>query len=176
MTRSTFGAVSMGPGNGMTALLGLRDRDSAQEPMPATLRVLAAPGLAQGEDLSLDSQFSRSVCSQLSCIPRQRDQFSLRSSSRSVVVEGPDPITGVPLIASFAQVGGTGILVMVATPRHVIDGYLGGMRAVYLSNLPIPLLISLGLMLLIGFMPGASALSRWRWRTRRRDEPPTTPR
>jgi serine/threonine-protein kinase len=123
-TSSTFGAVRMTPGNCNTALLAARDHESDNEPLPTRLTVIAATGLGQGTDKTLDAHWSEQLCKQLRCEPALFDQFNVdsqRASREPLAIDNfPDPMTGKSSIAAFAPVADTGIIVMVATPNTYI--------------------------------------------------------
>jgi len=162
LARSTFGAVQMnctGEGDCMTALLGSRDRDGPDEPMPYKVNVLAEPGLADGEDRTLDIPTSTRICAALACVPRARDQLALPVSRPALIVEAyRDPVTNRSSIAATAPVGGTGLVVLVATPDSAADALASRMVDRMKALLWIPL--APGLLLL-----GVLALTlRWRRR------------
>ena len=120
---STFGAVQMncaGRGNCMTELLGPRDRDAADVPVPTTIRVVAAPGLEPGAEIAWDLSLGRTICARLGCTPALRDQFQARTGIRPVVADYVDPVSHLASIGAFAPVGGTGLVVVVATPRSAV--------------------------------------------------------
>jgi serine/threonine-protein kinase len=125
LARATFGAVQMnctGGGDCMTALLGSRDRDSPGEPLPDKVNVLAEPGLVEGEDRTLDAATSTRVCRTLGCVPRLRDQFVLPPNQPPLVIDDyRDPLSRRPSMAAMAPVGGTGLVVLVATPDSAAD-------------------------------------------------------
>jgi len=125
LARSTFGAVQMnctGTGDCMTALLGSRDRDRAEDPLPDTVNVLAEPGLADGQDRMLDRGPSRRICGALDCSPRLDGQFSLPVRPQPLIIDDyEDPISRLRSIAALAPVGRTGLVVLVATPDSAAD-------------------------------------------------------
>jgi eukaryotic-like serine/threonine-protein kinase len=143
-TRSTFGAVQMncsGVGGCLTSLLAARDRDDAGAPLPPDVIYIAAPELRTGREVALDIALSRKVCARLGCTPAPHSQFIARSSVRPLVEDFHDPLSGRPLLGAFAPVGGTGLVVLVATPlsaaRELTDRMLERARA-YLG---VPLLV-----------------------------------
>jgi protein kinase-like protein len=120
---STFGAVQMncaGGGNCMTELLGPRDRDVADVPVPSTISVAAAPGLASGAEITWDLTLGKKICAQLGCTPAPRDQFQTRTGIRPLVADYVDPVSHIASIGAFAPVGRTGLVVVVATPRSAV--------------------------------------------------------
>jgi serine/threonine-protein kinase len=125
LARATFGAVQMnctGDGDCMTALLGSRDRDGPDEAMPDAVNVLAEPGLVDGEDRTLDKGTSWRLCRALGCVPRVRDQFTLPVRRPVVILEDyRDAVSGRHSLAAAAPVGGTGLVVLVATPDSAAD-------------------------------------------------------
>jgi hypothetical protein len=125
LARATFGAVQMnctGDGDCMTALLGSRDRDDPAESLPDKVNVLAQPGLGEGEDRTLDAATSLQTCGALGCVPRARDQFALPSRRPVVVLDDyRDAVSNRRSIAAAASVGGTGLIVLVATPDSAAD-------------------------------------------------------
>jgi len=122
--RATFGAVQMnctGNGDCMTALLGSRDRNGADEPLPDALNVLAEPGLARGQDKVLDPATARRLCRALGCTPRLHDQLIQPAEPKALMItDYPDPVTCERSIAAVAPVGGTGLLVVVATANTAV--------------------------------------------------------
>jgi hypothetical protein len=151
--RSTFGAVQMncaGGGNCMTGLLGPRDRDSADAPLPSAISVVAAPGLESGSEITWDLALGRTICAQLGCLPAPRDQFQARTSIRPIVADYVDPISHIPSIGAFAPVGGTGLVVVVATPRSAVRELTDRMLGKARSYLGVPVLF--GFMLFGGLL------------------------
>jgi hypothetical protein len=142
--RATFGAVQMncaGNGDCMTALLGPRDREAAGQALPDAISVLAAPGLADGEEKNLDPSLMRRVCGHLSCVPSDHDQFS-RPNTAPLVIDGyRDPISHVSAIAAFAPVGQTGLIVVVATPDSAVRALTTQMTGRVKEFLWVPLLL-----------------------------------
>lgn len=166
-TRSTFGAVRMDPGHGMTALLGARDRDSASQALPTTLTVLAAPGLARGVDKPVGARMSKLICDNLNCTPQRHEPLRRHPREKILSLDDyPDPISGAPSIAALAPVGETGIIVVVATQKAFVSEIKQGMADTFTSHAWIPLLGGLGLTLLIvnaqGFRDRLHALRRRR--------------
>jgi len=125
LARATFGAVQMnctGDGDCMTALLGSRDRDGPGQAMPEDVNVLAEPGLGDGEERTLDRVTSLQLCRALGCVPRLRDQLALPPRRPVIVLEDyRDPVSSRRSIAAAAPVGGTGLVVLVATPDSAAD-------------------------------------------------------
>jgi serine/threonine-protein kinase len=158
--RSTFGAVQMncaGAGDCMTGLLGPRDRDSAEAPLPSAISVAAAPGLKPGSEITWDLALGRRICAELGCTPAPRDQFRARPNIRPFVADYVDPISHIPSLGAFAPVGRTGLVVVVATPhsavRQLTDRMLGKAR----SYLGVPVLLGV---LLFGCLLGSLHLLR----------------
>lgn len=144
--RSTFGAVQMncaGRGTCLTGLLAARDRDAPGEPQPSAIIFVAAPELHLGREVALDTALSRRLCERIGCTPAPHAQFTARADVRPVVEEFFDPVSQRRLLGAFAPVGGTGLVVVVATPasavRELTDRMLGKARA-YLG---VPLLVGL---------------------------------
>lgn len=169
---STFGAVQMncaGGGNCMTALLGPRDRDLAGVPMPSNLSVVAAPGLAPGAEVAWDLTLGKTICARLGCTPAPRDQFQARSGVRPVVADYIDPISHIASIGAFAPVGGTGLVVVVSTPRSAVRELTDRMLQKARSYLGTPTLLGV---VLLGALLASLRLYRPRsaepaWRQRR---------
>jgi hypothetical protein len=146
--RSTFGAVQMNcAGNGacLTGLLAARDRDDAGAPQPPGIIFIAAPELRTGQEVALDTALSRKICERIGCTPAPRAQFTARANVRPLVENFVDPVSGRALLGAFAPVGGTGLVVLVATPisaeRELTDRMLQKARA-YLG---VPLLVGAAL-------------------------------
>jgi hypothetical protein len=142
--RSTFGAVQMncaGTGACLTGLLAARDRDDAGAPQPEEIIFIAAPELHVGQEVALDTALSRKICERIGCTPAPRAQFTPRANVRPLVEDFFDPVSKRRLLGAFAPVGGTGLVVVVATPasavRELTDRMLGNARA-YLG---VPLLV-----------------------------------
>ena len=151
--RSTFGAVQMncaGTGTCMTGLLAARDRDEAGAPRPDPIIFIAAPELQTGHEVALDLALSRRICERINCVPDPSNQFAARPDVTPVVEDFFDPVSGRELLGAFAPVGGTGLVVLVATPatavRELTDRMLERARA-YLG---VPLLM--GVVLFGGFL------------------------
>jgi hypothetical protein len=150
---STFGAVQMncaGGGNCMTELLGPRDRDVADVPVPTTISVAAAPGLAPGTEITWDPALGSKICARLGCAPAPRDQFQARTGIRPVVADYIDPVSHIPSIGAFAPVGGTGLVVVVATPHSAVRELTDRMLRKARAYLGAPVLF--GLVLLGGLL------------------------
>jgi eukaryotic-like serine/threonine-protein kinase len=124
LARSTFGGVQMncgGHGTCMTALLGPRDRDVPEQPLPERIAVLAAPGLSEGQHVLLDIPLSRMIADRLGCAPAPWNQFDRPGTGPMTLDAFVDPISGVSATAALAPVGKTGLVVTVATPQTAID-------------------------------------------------------
>ncbi len=146
---STFGAVQMncaGGGNCMTELLGPRDHDAADVPVPTTIRVVAAPGLEPGAEIAWDLDLGRTICARLGCTPAPRDQFQARTGIRPVVADYVDPVSHIASIGAFAPVGGTGLVVVVATPRSAVRELTDRMLKKARSYLGAPMLLGVVLL------------------------------
>lgn len=156
LARSTFGAVQMnctGDGDCMTALLGSRDRDGPSEQLPDTVNILAEPGLSDGQDRVLDRATSRRICAALDCTPRLRSQFSLPSRAQALILDDyEDPVAHTRSIAALAPVGGTGLVVLVATPDSAAEALKRRMIDRMKGFLWIPIVP--GLLLLIALVWG----------------------
>jgi serine/threonine-protein kinase len=146
--RSTFGAVQMncaGGGACLTGLLASRDRDDADAPQPLGISFVAAPELRTGQEAALDTALSRKICERIGCTPAPRAQFTARANVQPLVENFIDPVSGRALLGAFAPVGGTGLVVVVATPtsavRELTDRMLENARA-YLG---VPLLVGVAL-------------------------------
>lgn len=157
--RATFGAVQMNcgvHGSCMTALLGPRDRDHKEDPMPGSIYILAAPGLADGQERMLDPGLAQTICSRLrrGCQPEASNQFQPRSSAETLVVDDyEDPISHTRSMAALAPVGGTGLIVVVATPNNALDAITARMVDRIKSFLWIPILLGLGLLAAVIAVP-----------------------
>jgi len=160
--RSTFGAVQMnctGNGDCMTALLGSRDRDGPSEQLPDTVNVLAEPGLSDGQDRVLDRATSRRICAALDCTPRLRGQFSLPSRAQTLILDDyEDPVAHTRSIAALAPVGGTGLVVLVATPDSAADALTRRMIDRMKGFLWIPIIPGLLLLVALGWAPALAYL------------------
>jgi eukaryotic-like serine/threonine-protein kinase len=142
--RSTFGAVQMncaGGGACLTGLLAARDRDDAGAPQPPGISFVAAPELRTGQEVALDTALSRKICERIGCAPAPRAQFTARANVQPLVENFLDPVSGRAMLGAFAPVGGTGLVVVVATPisaeRELTNRMLEKARA-YLG---VPLLV-----------------------------------
>jgi hypothetical protein len=151
--RSSFGAVQMNCAGGsacLTGLLAARDRDDASAPQPPGIIFIAAPELRTGREVGLDTALSRKVCERIGCTPAPRAQFTARANVRPLVENFIDPISGRALLGAFAPVGGTGLVVLVATPisaeRELTDRMLEKAR----TYLGVPLLV--GAALFVGLL------------------------
>jgi len=162
LARSTFGAVQMnctGNGDCMTALLGSRDRDGPSEQLPDTVNVLAEPGLSDGQDRVLDRATSRRICAALDCTPRLRGQFSLPSRAQTLILDDyEDPVAHTRSIAALAPVGGTGLVVLVATPDSAADALTRRMIDRMKGFLWIPIIPGLLLLVALGWAPALAYL------------------
>lgn len=125
----------------MTELLGPRDRDSPG-PRPTAISVVAAPGLEAGTEITWDLALGRTICAQLGCTPAPRDQFQARTGARPVVADYVDPVSHMASIGSFAPVGGTGLVVVVATPRSAVRELTDRMLRKARSYLGVPMLLA----------------------------------
>lgn len=146
---STFGAVQMncaGGGTCMTELLGPCDRDTADVPVPNAIRVVAAPGLEPGAEIAWDLSLGRTICARLGCTPALRDQFQARTRIRPVVADYVDPVSHIASIGAFAPVGGTGLVVVVATPRSAVRELTDRMLKKARSYLGVPMLLAVVLL------------------------------
>jgi hypothetical protein len=157
---STFGAVQMncaGGGNCMTELLGPRDRDVADVPVPSTISVAAAPGLAPGTEITWDLALGKKICAQLGCAPAPRDQFQARMGIRPLVADYVDPVSHIASIGAFAPVGRTGLVVVVATPRSAVRELTDRMLRKARAYLGAPMLLGV---LLLGALLASLRLYR----------------
>jgi serine/threonine protein kinase len=148
VARSTFGAVRMncaGAGSCITGLLAARDRDAPGAPQPEELTFVAAPELKTGEEVRLDRELSRKICRRFGCQPASRDQFVARTNESPLVEEYIDPVSHRPSLGSFAPVGRTGLVVVVATPHSAIRGLTDRMLDKARAYLGVPLLIGVAL-------------------------------
>ncbi len=146
---STFGAVQMncaGGGNCMTELLGPCDRDMPDVPVPTTIRVLAAPGLEPGAEIAWDLSLGRTICARLGCTPAPRDQFQARVGIRPLVADYVDPVSHIASIGAFAPVGGTGLVVVVATPHSAVRELTDRMLRKSRAYLGAPILVGVALL------------------------------
>ena len=164
--RSTFGAVQMncaGNGDCLTALLGSRDRDNKNMALPATVNVVAEPGLAEGEDAILDDLTARKICRTLGCAPLPPGkQFVLPAHRQPLIIDDyRDPVSRTRSIAALAAVGGTGMVVVVATPDSAADALTRRLIDQVKALLWIPLVPSL---LLPAILFGGPALASRRAR------------
>jgi hypothetical protein len=117
--RDRFRGIQMSCSGGacFTALLGLRDRESASEPLPRLLSVLAQAGLAEGAEVPLSQAQSSLICSKIHCEPEPLLAFSSAQRGGATLLEHyVDPVSGTAAIAAIAPVGATGLSVLVATP------------------------------------------------------------
>jgi hypothetical protein len=146
---STFGTVQMNCAGGsscMTELLGPRDRDFADVPRPSAISVAAAAGLDPGAEITWDLQLGRTICARLGCVPAPRDQFQARTGIPPVVADYVDPVSHIASIGAFAPVGGTGLIVVVATPRSAVRELTDRMLKKARSYLGAPMLLGVVLL------------------------------
>ncbi len=146
--RSTFGGVQMNcAGNGacLTGLLAARDRDDAGAPQPPGISFIAAPELLTGQEVALDIALSRKICERLGCTPAPRAQFTARANVRPLVENFTDPVSGRAMLGAFAPVGGTGLVVVVATPTSAVRALTDRMLEKARAYLGIPLLVGVAL-------------------------------
>jgi hypothetical protein len=165
-TRATFGAVQMncsGQGDCLTALLGSRDRGGEDEKMPDLVNVVAEPGLEEGQDKVLDRATSMKICRTLGCTPLPPGrQFSTPPKPNSLTIDDyEDPVSHARSITALAAVGGTGLVVLVATPDSAADALTRRMIDRVKDYLWIP--IAPGLLLLAVLIAGRA----FAWRRQR---------
>jgi hypothetical protein len=162
--RATFGVVKMncdGQGSCVTALLGPRDRDRKEDPMPGSIYVLAAPGLADGQETMLEAPLATKICARLDCQPRSSDQFAQPSRAEPLMLDDyEDPVSHTHSMAALAPVGGTGLIVVVAMPKNALDAITQRMTDQIKAFLWVP--VSLGLLLLSVVLTAPRLLGRVR--------------
>jgi hypothetical protein len=120
--KDSFGDVTMactGAPACHTLLLGPRDHDLPEEPLPDTIHVIAAHGLKRGEELALRRELSQMICNKLGCVPAQSNVYA--GGGRSFADVFRDPLTGDESLGGFASIGRTGMVVGVVTPLHSVD-------------------------------------------------------
>lgn len=148
--RATFGAMQMGCGKSgtcLSALLGPRDRDVASESMPTSIYVLAAPGVADGQEVMLDDSLARMICARFDCQPAPFDQFEQAAQPQPIILDDyEDPLSHHRSMAALAPVGRTGLIVVVAAPNHALYALTERVTDRITTFLWVPLL--LGLLLL----------------------------
>jgi hypothetical protein len=144
--RDRFGAVQMtcGAGECWTALLGPRDRESAEAPFPSTVSILAQQGLEEGDAIELPGDVAQQICKQLGCAPRLGNQLDPRPDEALLVLDPyQDPLTGTMAVAVVAPVGGTGLSVLVATPDAAADAQVHGLLRLLYRVAGAPLVLGL---------------------------------
>lgn len=168
--RATFGAVQMNCGGErlcMTALLGSRDRDHDDPPpdvrtaaRDSSIYVLASPGLADGQELKIEEPLATTI-RKLPYTPAARDQFAPSTHPLLVLDDYEDPVSHARSMAVLAPVGGTGLIVVVATPHDALAVISGRMTDGMKRYLWVPLVI--GLLLLAGLVAWPALAERpWR--------------
>jgi eukaryotic-like serine/threonine-protein kinase len=164
-TGSTFGSLDMlcrGQGNCTTVLLGMRDRDSLRETKPSTLSVLAAPGLPNGSDEPVADRFAKQICSRLQCEPSATDQFLPADRSHYVELDDYlDPISGQASVGAFVPVGGTGIIVLVATSKSTLQLLEKSLSDASLTYVGIQVLLSFAIWILLNSARLVHVFSGW---------------
>jgi hypothetical protein len=161
MARERFGALQMscGPGDCFTALLGPRDRDGPDLPLPGALSVLAQQGIELGREVRLPAELSRKVCSRLDCEPDPLRPFDPERSEPFELDPYEDPVTSSRTLAVIAPVARTGLSVLIATPHSATHAQLASLAAVALRGAWMPVLFGIAAWLLFRFAPNP----RWPW-------------
>jgi hypothetical protein len=168
MARDSFGALQMscGPGDCFTALLGARDRDAPEHPVPGVLSILAQRGVPAGREIRLSGELSRAICAKLDCVPDPVHPFGPSRSAPFELDLYVDPVSSARTVAIVAPVARTGLSVLIATPYSAAHSQLADIAGAALHRAWLPLVVSALLWLLLFFAPNP----RWPWppRSRRR--------
>jgi hypothetical protein len=162
MARDHFGALRMNCGSGdcFTALLGPRDRDAPEQPLPVALSILAQRGVPIGSEMRMPVELSREICKKVGCAPDPRHPFQSGEAEPFEIDPYVDRVSGARNLAVVAPVGRTGLSVLVATPYSATQAKLAGIARAGLSGSWVPLLLGVGAWLLLFFAPNP----RWPWR------------
>jgi hypothetical protein len=136
--RDRLGGLEMrcGPGQCMTAVLGPRDRDDAQAPLPQALVVLAHPLLKlpwvnptdPKDERSLDATSVKRICRQLRCEADLDAPFADPEHAPIIVDDLEEPVTRQHSVVALAPIGRTGLIVMVATPDAAVEELRSALR------------------------------------------------
>jgi hypothetical protein len=161
MARDRFGALRMNCGSGdcFTALLGPRDRDAPEQPLPVALSILAQRGVPIGSEMRLPVELSRDICKKVGCAPDPQHPFQSGEAEPFEIDPYVDPVSSARNLAVVAPVGRTGLSVLVATPYSATQAKLAGIARAGLEGSWVPLLLGVGSWLLLFFVPNP----RWPW-------------
>lgn len=162
--RDRFGALEMrcGPGQCMTALLGPRDRDDPDAPLPDTLVVLAHPSLKQPlfnptdprDERHVDAASVKRICDSLRCSADLQAPFGAPEAA-PILLEGfVEPVTHQRSVAALAPVGRTGLIVMVATPDTAFDDIKATLKRRVWLFVGLPVLFAMSLCAGVLYGPG----------------------
>ena len=154
--RDRFGGLEMrcGPGQCTTALLGPRDRDNAQSPLPQTLVVLAHPSLKlpwvnptdPKDERRLAAAAVKRICRELRCQADLANPFGDAEHAPIIVDDFEEPVTRQHSVVALAPIGRTGLIVMVATPDAAVEELRSALRWTAWLFLWIPPLAGLSLL------------------------------
>jgi serine/threonine-protein kinase len=163
--RESFGGLQMkcGQGECVSALIGPRDRDASDVPLPKALAVLAHPSLKPPlvqpyQERRLAPGIVAEICRKLDCQPDPREPLALPRREPIVVDDFEDPVTHQKLVAALAPVGRTGLIVLVATPHSALDRIVESIGRA--AGLLVGLALTLGL-LAMGSVLSAPHVRRW---------------
>jgi serine/threonine-protein kinase len=161
MARDSFGALQMscGPGDCFTALLGARDRDAPEGPVPGVLSILAQRGVPTGREIRLSSKLSRVICERLGCAPDPVHPLGPSQSQPFELELYVDPVSGAKTVATVAPVARTGLSVLIATPYSAAHSQLADIAGGALHGAWVPLAAAAILWLVLLFAPNP----RWPW-------------
>lgn len=154
--RDRFAGLVMkcGPGQCMTALLGPRDHDDAESPIPKTLVVLAHSSLKlpwvnptdPKDERRLDAASVTRICRQLRCEADPLAPFADPEHPPIIVDDLEEPVTRQHSVVALAPIGRTGLIVMVATPDAAVEELESALRWTAWLFLWIPPLAGLSLL------------------------------
>jgi hypothetical protein len=155
IARDRFGALRMSCGSGdcFTALLGPRDRDDPQQPIPGVLSVLAQEGVALGSEVRLPLALSQEICSKIGCTPDPLRPFEASVHDPFVLDDYQDPVSRAHSLAVVAPVGHTGLSVLMAMPHSASNAKLTSLLLKALRGVWVPLSMALAFWLLLLFAP-----------------------
>jgi serine/threonine protein kinase len=130
--RDRFAGLEMrcGPGQCTTGLIGSRDRDDPQSPLPgAALVVFAHPSLKlpwvnpidSRDERRLDAATVTRICSRLRCTPDRENPFGDPEAGPIVLDDFEEPVTRQRSVVALAPVGRTGLITMVSTPDAAME-------------------------------------------------------
>jgi hypothetical protein len=145
-------------------LLGARDRDAPERPVPGVLSILAQRGVPPGGEVRLSLDLSRTICAKVGCIPDPMNPLGPSKSGPFELDLYVDPVSSARTVAVLAPVARTGLSVLIATPYSAAHSQLADIARAAFSRVWVPPLVGSLLWLLLCFAPNP----RWPWPRPRR--------